>query len=151
MRIQVTNVVNKNSAPYLEVSTMLARRVLLFALTLLFCCSEAKAADAYRITSRDGDREVTYEVMFGGLRRADQYTAFDPETKSFVYLTWKRADEAPKPVMTIWNHRDGSLLELYKFPDAKHPLPIIPDIKAMKVCPLTGDKAFTFRQVGVVD
>lgn len=130
---------------------MFARRVLSCALTLFFFSSNAMAADAYRITSRDGDKEVTYEVIFGAIRMGDQYTAFDPETKSFVYLMWKHTEEAPKPVMTIWNHRDGSLQELYQFPDARHPLPVIPNISAMKVCPITGDKAFTFRQVGVVD
>ncbi len=130
---------------------MIARRVLFCALTLLLCFSKAMAADVYEITSRDGDKEVTYNVTFGGLRMGDQYTAFDPETKSFVYLSWKRTDEAPKPAMTIWNHRDGSLLELYQFPDARHPLPIIPSIEAMKVCPLTGDKTFKFRFVGNVD
>lgn len=151
IRVRVTNDVAKISAPCPEVTTLFARRVLFCALALFFFCSKAMAADVYEITSRDGDKEVTYKVKFGGLRMADQYTAFDPETKSFVYLTWKRTDEAPKPAITIWNHLDGSLLELYQFPDAKHPLPIIPGIEAMKVCPLTGDKTFEFRFVGYID
>jgi hypothetical protein len=35
--------------------------------------------------------------------------------------------------------RTGETLSLYAFPNAKHPLPVIPPIEAMKVCPITRD------------
>ncbi len=130
---------------------MFTQRVLLLSIALLIFCSKAMAGEVYEVTSQDGEKDVTYQVRFGGGKLMDQYTAFDPETESFVYLLWKRQDEAPKPVMTIWNHRDGELLALYKFPDAKHPLPIIPNMDAIKVCPLTGDKSFNSKLIIFVD
>jgi len=42
--------------------------------------------------------------------------------------------------MKFWDHGTGETISLYKFPHAKHPLPVIPSIKAMKFCPFTGDK-----------
>lgn len=118
-------------------------RVLLFALIgLLAGPSLAPAANIYQVTSKDGDKTVTYEVTFGGGKLFDQLTAFDPETKKFVYLQWKRAGEKPAPAMKVWDHRTGETVPLYKFPDAKHPLPAIPSVDATKVCPLTGDKNF---------
>ncbi len=104
--------------------------------------SLATAANIYQVTGNDGDKTVTYEVTFGGGKLFDQMTAFDPETKKFVYLQWKRTDEKPAPVMKVWDHRMGETILLYKFPDAKNPLPVIPSVDAMKVCPLTGDKNF---------
>ena len=118
-------------------------RVLLFVLIgLLAGPSLAPAANIYQVTSKDGDKTVTYEVTFGGGKLFDQLTAFDPETKKFVYLQWKRTDEKPIPVMRVWDHHTGETVLLYKFPDAKNPLPSIPSVDAMKVCPLTGDKNF---------
>ena len=130
---------------------MFTQRVLLRSLAMLLFCSKAIAGDIYEVTSQDCEQDVTYQVRFGGGKRMDQYTAFDPATKSFVYLSWKRQDEAPKPVMTIWNHRNGELLELYKFPEAEHPLPIIPNIQAMKICPMTGDESFKSKLIITVD
>ena len=130
---------------------MFIRSVLLWCFALFILDSTATAGEIHEVTSRNGENDVTYQVRFGGGKLMDQYTAFDPDTKSFVYLSWMRTDEAPKPVMTIWNHRDGELLTLYKFPDAKHPLPIIPNMSAIKVCPLTGDKSFNSRLIIFVD
>lgn len=130
---------------------MLTQRVLLGSIALLLFCSKAMAGEIYEVTSRDRENNVIYRVRFGGGKLMDQYTAFDPETKSFVYLSWKRQDEAPKPVMTIWNHHDGELLALYNFPEAKHPLPIIPNMDAIKVCPLTGDRSFNAKLIIFVD
>lgn len=109
---------------------------------LLAWPSPGTAANVYQVTSKDGDKTVTYEVTFAGGRAFDQMTAFDPETKKFVYLQWKRTDEKPAPAMKVWDHRTGETILLYKFPDAKNPLPAIPSVDAMKVCPLTGDKNF---------
>jgi hypothetical protein len=109
------------------------------------------AGDGYEVTAKQGDKEITYQVNFGGGRMFDQYTAFDPESKQFVYLQWNRQEQPPKPAMTIWDHQSGELVPLYKFPDAKHPLPIIPSMEAMKVCPITGDRQFKARLVMAID
>ena len=109
------------------------------------------AGDGYEVTAKQGDKEITYQVNFGGGRMFDQYTAFDPESKQFVYLQWNRQEQPPKPAMTIWDHQSGELVPLYKFPDVKHPLPIIPSMEAMKVCPITGDRQFKARLVMAID
>lgn len=127
-------------------------RVTLFAMiALLAGMTTARAGTIYNVTSQDGDKAVTYEVRFGGSKLMDQFTAFDPETKKFVYLKWKRGDEKPAPVMKVWDYRTGETILLYRFPDAKNPLPVIPSIDAMKVCPLTGDKNFKANQHFFVD
>ena len=130
---------------------MLTRRILLAAMTLLITISSATAGDIFEVKSRDGDKEITYQVQFGGGFLFDQYTAFDPATKKFVYLTWKREGKPPEPVMSIWDHRTGDTIPLYKFPDVKNPLPIIPSMEAMKVCPMTGDKKLTSKLIIIVD
>lgn len=121
---------------------MYCRGLFLAIVTVMAAPLLASAGSVYKITSREGDATITYEVRFGGGRLMDQYTAYDPETKRFVYLQWRRDGEKPTPVMKIWDHRTGETLLLYRFPDSKHPLPIIPSLKAMKVCPRTGDRAF---------
>ncbi|PQO35598.1 hypothetical protein [Blastopirellula marina] len=110
------------------------------------------AGTGYEVTAKDGDKTVTYMVKFGGARLFDQYTAFDPATKKFVYLTWNsrplgggKPEAPPKPVASIWNHATGETIELFKFPGAEHPLPVIPSIEAMKFCPITGDQHFQAR------
>tara|TARA_B100000676_G_C17264661_1_gene429926 strand:+ start:78 stop:464 length:387 start_codon:yes stop_codon:yes gene_type:complete len=110
---------------------------------LAVCSSASLAGTGYEVTSKDGDRTVTYMVRFGGGKLFEQYTAYDPDSKSFVYLTWpRRGGKPPVPAARIWDHESGRTIELFKFPKVKHPLPVIPDIKAMKVCPKTGDKDF---------
>ena len=127
-------------------------RLLLFAVIgLVAGTTPALAGNIYKVTSQDGDKTVTYEVRFGGGRLMDQYTAFDPDTKKFVYLQWKRDGEKPAPAMKVWDHRTGETIPLYRFPDAKNPLPVIPSIDAMKVCPLTGDKNFKAKLHIIVD
>jgi len=121
------------------------RFLILVVVVVLFGVSVLNAGNIYQVTSRDGEKSITYEVRIGGGRLMDQYTAFDPETKKFVYLQWKRSGPKPTPAMTIWDHRTGDTIALYKFPDAKHPLPVIATIDAMKVCPMTGDKNPTKR------
>ena len=118
---------------------------------MLVTTTFASAGNIYKVTSQDGDKTVTYEVRFGGGKLMDLFTAFDPESKKFVYLQWKRSDEKPAPVMKVWDHRTGETIPLYRFPDAKHPLPVIPSLDAMKVCPLTGDKNFKAKLHIIVD
>jgi hypothetical protein len=105
----------------------------------------------YKVTSQDGDKTLTYEFRFGGGKLMDQFTAFDPETKKFVYLHWKRSDEKPAPAMKMWDHRTGETILLYRFPDARNPLPVIPSIDTMRVCPLTGDKNFKAKLHIIID
>lgn len=118
-------------------------RASFFALTTLpLLASAADAGTGYKVTAKKGDETVTYDVNFGGGRRFERWTAFDPASKKFVYLDWPRGEAEPKPAATIWDHRTGETVKLYKFPEVETPLPVIPSIEEMKVCPLTGDKAF---------
>ncbi len=116
----------------------------LFVLALL--SHAALAGTGYEVTSADGEKTVTYRVNFGGGKMFSQHTAFDPASKEFVYLSWKRGEQEPKPVCSIWDHQTGQTIALYQFPKVKNPLPIIPSINAMKVCPKTGDKNFTHQR-----
>ncbi|CAN5208661.1 hypothetical protein BH11PLA2_BH11PLA2_01910 [soil metagenome] len=116
-------------------------RILATAL-LALTASTSDAGTGYEITSKQGDKEVTYEVKFGGGKRFEQWTAFDPASKKFVYLRWPRGDAEPKPAATIWDHRTGETVKLYKFPSVESSLPVIPSVDEMKVCPMTGDKKF---------
>ncbi len=116
-------------------------RILALAFLVLATAS-ADAGTGYKVTAKDGDKDVTYTVNFGGGRRFERWTAFDPASKKFVYLDWTRGEAEPKPAATIWDHRTGETTKLYKFPGVDSPLPVIPSIEAMKVCPLTGDKKF---------
>lgn len=111
-------------------------------LGLLSAASPASAGMIYKVQSRNGDQQLTYEVRFGGGKLNEMFTAFDPSSKKFVYLHWPREGEPPTPAMTIWDHRTGETVPLYTFPGVKHPLPVIPNIQALRVCPLTGDKEF---------
>jgi hypothetical protein len=116
---------------------------LVFILPCLFCASMASAGTGYEVTAKDKEgKEVTYQVNFGGAKLFEQYTAFDPDSKTFVYLQWNRREKPPQPVSVIFNHVTGEMIPLYQFPEAKHPLPVIPSMEAMKVCPITGDKEF---------
>ena len=100
------------------------------------------AGTGYKVTAIQGDKEVTYEVKFGGGRAFERWTAFDPASKKFVYLDWKRGEADPKPAAAIWDHRTGETVKLYKFPGVEGPLPVIPSVEEMKACPLTGDRKF---------
>jgi hypothetical protein len=120
-------------------------------LLVLLLVGTADAGTIYEVTATRGTEKVTYRVKFGGGKAVAQWTAFDPKSKQFVYLTWERGDPAPEPVATIWDHRAGETVKLYKFPNVEQPLPVIPSIQDMKVCPLTGDKEFTFKRVGNYD
>ena len=121
----------------------------LFALILL--SDTACAGTIYEITATRDGQKMTYQVKFGGGRRFEQWTAFDPQTNAFVYLRWDREAREPEPAGAIWNHTTGETTKLYKFPGAEHPLPVIPSMKDMKVCPLTGDREFTSRKVVIYD
>lgn len=121
---------------------MLNRRLTLIVF-LILPFAHTYAGTGYEVQAKKSDGEtLTYQVKFGGGRQFDQFTAFDPTSKSFVYLTWNRRETAPEPVSTIFDHTTGKTIPLYKFPEAKHPLPVIPSMEEMKVSPLTGDQAF---------
>ena len=120
-------------------------------LFIAFLASPALAGTGYEVTSKEGDKTITYMVNFGGGKLFEQHTAYDPVSKSFVYLSWPRNREAPKPVSSIWDHETGRTIHLYKFPKVKHPLPVIPSIEAMKVCPKSGDRNFKSKPVLAYD
>ena len=78
-------------------------------LTLLLTVALTKnlpAGDGYEVSSKSGDKVVTYRVNFGGGKRFEQHTGFDPASKKFVYLSWTRGEPSPKPApqkrMTIF-------------------------------------------------
>ena len=119
--------------------------------SLLLLANSTFAGIGYEITSLQGEKTVTYMVNFGGGFMFEQYTAYDPISKAFVYLQWPRDGKAPQPVGKIWDHRTGETLDLYKFPAVNHPLPVIPSIKAMKVCPVTGSPKFEAKELIAFD
>ena len=87
------------------------RTLLFVSVSLLIGTSLASAGNIYKVTSKDGEKTITYEVRFGGGRLRETFTAFDPETKTFVYLEWDRKGKPPTParvhsqkgVMPGWN------------------------------------------------
>lgn len=117
------------------------RYLLTIGLLIVFA-KPACAGTGYEVTSTKDGKSVTYMVNFGGGFNFQQHTAYDPGSKKFVYLQWPRNEDAPKPAGVIWDHRTGETMKLFQFPGVKHPLPVIPSMEAMKVCPKTGDKNF---------
>lgn len=124
---------------------------MLTAVNVLLFGAGLKAATDYQVTCRDGDKTVTYEVRFGGSKLTERYTAFDPASRKFVYLTWMRDTAAPEPAGKIWDYHTGETIPLYKFPGVAQPLPIIPSIDALKICPLTGDKHPKVEESRIID
>ena len=120
------------------------------SLFVLAFSTGAYVSEEYTITSSDGKTSYT-EVAFGGDKEGEMLTAFDPESKKFVYLYWKRSEARPKPVAKIWDHRTGETIALYKFPGVTQPLPEIKSIKDIKCFPLTTDKNFKVVQTGSGD
>jgi len=57
----------------------------------------------------------------------------------------------PEGAGAIWDHQTGQTIDLYQFPGVKHPLPAIPSIEAMKVCPRTGDRNFKAKPIIAYD
>lgn len=126
-------------------------RTIFSLLAVLFFSASAFAGHFYEIESTDGKTKTQYRVRFGGGKLFEMRTGFDPKTKQFVYLEWKRGTEAPAHVAVIWDHRTGETIKLYKFPGVDQPLPVIPSLAEMKVCPLTGDKNYKVGKEAIVD
>jgi len=126
-------------------------RCTLSFLLLVLPANSAFAGTGYEITSAEGGKTVTYMVNFGGGFMFKQHTAYEPISKKFVYLQWPRDKQAPKPAGAIWDHQTGQTIDLYQFPGVKHPLPVIPSIEAMKVCPRTGDRNFKAKPIIAYD
>ncbi len=130
----------------------MSQQTLAFSIAgLLVGAGIASAGTTYEVTGKADDKTVIYEVSFGGGFNFEQFTAFDPKSKQFVYLKWDRGTKAPAPAMKIWDHRTGETIPLYSFPKVKDPLPVIPSIEAMKICPITGDKKFESKPLIAYD
>jgi hypothetical protein len=127
------------------------RTVYLLGCLLSFNPTSLLAANGYEVTSTDGKTTKTYTVHFGGTKASEVVTAFDPASQTFVYLYWKRDTPMPKPAGSIWVAATGETIPLYKFPDVETPLPIIESIKALKVCPYTGDKMLKVELKKIID
>lgn len=130
---------------------MMHRTLLIAALTLLALTPCCLAGVVYRVTASDGKNEVTYEVKFGGGRKFELATAFDPASKKFVYLQWERDGVKPEPAGSIWDHRSGQTVQLYRFPGVAQALPIIPSIDDLTICPKTGSKKLAKRKHIIFD
>ena len=130
---------------------MLRGRPFFVALALIGFADLTAAGTTYKVTSSNGTDTIEYRVNFGGARRFERFTAFDPASKKFVYLDWDRGQPAPEPVSAIWDHRTGETIQLFKFPEVDQPLPVIPSIEEMKRCPLTGDENFEARPLLAYD
>jgi len=116
-------------------------------LGLLLCLLAAPSTMAgviYQVTSTADGQTVEYNVSFGGSSVTAQYTAFDPASGEFVYIYFPRDGTPPQPAATIWDHTTGQTIDLYDFPGVEQPLPVIPSIEDMAVCPKTGDPDFRF-------
>lgn len=114
--------------------------LLILICIILYNSASLRAGEGHEITSTDGKTTKTYMVRFGGGKLNEMATAFDPASKKFVYLSWKRGTAMPKPAGSIWLAATGETIPLYKFPDVETPLPVIASIKDLKACPFTGDK-----------
>jgi len=113
-----------------------------YVLILLICLLAgpcALAGTTYQVTANSDGQVVEYNVNFGGGRMFEMYTAYDPASGEFVYLRFNRGQAAPEPAAQIWDHTTGRTIDLYDFPGVDHPLPVIPSIEDMAVCPKTGD------------
>ena len=122
---------------------MHAKKIIHLFMILLLTSSSLYSGTLYKITSIHEDQEMTYQLMFGGGFRTCKYTAFDPVSKKFLYLSWKRNEKAPEPVASIWIHTTGKTVKLFKFPGATQALPVIPSVDDLKFCPFTGSKDLT--------
>jgi hypothetical protein len=112
---------------------------LVFALVALaLTAGNGYAGTTYQVTSSTGKETRTYEVSFGGGKLFGRLTAFDPKSRKFVYLDFRRGSPAPKPAGAIWDHRTGETLPLYQFPGVDQTLPVIPSIEDLRACPFTG-------------
>lgn len=132
----------------------MANKLVLAAFAGLIAVASTLAGEIYELTGTDGKRTVKTEVWFGSGKDTKRLTAFDPRTKKFVYIDidWtKPATERPMPVGQIWDHHTGKTIDLWKFPGAANPLPVIPSVDDLKVCPITGDKKPKIEQVGNFD
>ena len=120
-------------------------------LLFLWLIYPSSGGEIYRITSSSGFKNISYEVHFGGGKSSGKWTAFCPTKKEFVYLSWPLDKNPPQPVAQIWDHRTGETIKLYRFPDSPDPLPVIDDVRAIKVCPFTGDRNFKITREGFYD
>ena len=78
-------------------------------------------------------------------------TAFDPASKKFVYLQWDRGGTKPAPAGSIWDHKTGEIIVLYKFPEVAQPLPVIPSVNDLTICPKTGSKIISKKLTIIFD
>jgi hypothetical protein len=118
---------------------------------LALTAGNGSAGTTYQVTSSTGKETRTYEVSFGGGKLFERLTAFDPQSKKFVYLDFRRGSPAPEPAGAIWDHRTGETLLLYKFPGVDQPLPLIPSVGDLKVCPFTGAKNLKIQVKEIYD
>lgn len=123
----------------------------LFLSTMFLTPALTCAGDIFEVTVKNNGEPKTFNVQFGGGEQFEQWTAFDPESKAFVYLDFPRLGEKPTPVATIWQSQTGETIPLYQFKNAKHPLPRIESMAQLKVCPFTGSKDLKAVRIIVVD
>ncbi len=123
----------------------------LILLTIIFTPGLSFAGTIYEVSVKNEGKTKTYNVQFGGNELVEQWTAFDPESKAFVSLKFPRLGAKPEPVAAIWDSDTGETIRLYRFENAKHPLPRIESIRQLKVCPFTGSKDLKATPIIEVD
>ena len=62
------------------------------------------------------------QVQIGGGRMFEQITGYCPESKKFVYISWKRGTKKPEPISKVWDSATGEMIEVYKCPDCAKPI-----------------------------
>jgi len=99
------------------------------------------------------------EVRVGGGFQFEQASGFCTKCEKFVFITWKRDAEPPKPIGTVWEPTTGKKCGLYPCPTCKSPFLDISDFPlflttigtAPPLCPKCTNGVLTFVDSGNYD
>lgn len=98
----------------------MTKKTLFVALAIAFISSlAANAGTIYPM--KCSDCGYSSQVQIGGGKLFEQITSYCPESKKFVYVTWKRGTKKPEPIAKVWDSATGKMIELYKCPDCSKP------------------------------
>ena len=92
------------------------------------------------------------QVLIGGGMGFHQITGFCPESKKFVYVTWKRGEKKPNPIAKVWDSANGEMIEVYKCPDCTKPFmplrlkPTDMNSPGFDCCPKCGKHTFNVEK-----
>jgi hypothetical protein len=120
-------------------------------LSIALVSHSAQSGQDYSLACGEGESNISYRIMFGGSRRNGLITAFDPQSKQFVYLSWSRDKPAPSPIGQILDPHTGEFRYLYNFPKVETPLPEIRSPEEINACPGTKERNIKLRLVVIYD